>query len=224
MAEADASGAITVVVVDDHPLYRSGVVRTLADDGRFTVLAEGSTADEAVELARRHAPMVILLDISMPGNGVEAARRLAEAAPAVAVAMLTVSETDDDIMAALQAGAKGYVLKGVGAEDLVSIVAGIAAGESYVSPGLAARLLVSLNARGSAPTVTPSPLAGLTAREEQILRLVAQGLSNKEVGRKLSLQEKTVKHYMTNILQKLQARNRVEAAMMAREGWSPKGN
>jgi DNA-binding NarL/FixJ family response regulator len=223
MADPASGGTITVVVVDDHPLYRSGVVRTLADDGRFTVLAEGSSADEAVELAGRHAPMVILLDISMPGNGVEAARRIAEAAPAVAVAMLTVSETDDDIMAALQAGAKGYVLKGVGAEDLVSIVAGIAAGESYVSPGLAARLLVSLNARGSTPAPTPSPLAGLTAREEQILRLVAQGLSNKEVGRKLALQEKTVKHYMTNILQKLQARNRVEAAMMAREGWLSKG-
>jgi len=220
--EGGTRGPITVVVVDDHPLYRSGVVRTLADDGRFAVLAEGSSAGEAVELARTHAPMVILLDISMPGNGVEAARQIAAVAPGVHVAMLTVSETDDDIMAALQAGAKGYLLKGVGADDLVSIVAAIAAGESYVSPGLAARLLVSLNAKGSAPAAAPSPLGGLTAREEQILRLVAQGLSNKEVGRKLALQEKTVKHYMTNILQKLHARNRVEAAMMAREGWAPK--
>lgn len=218
-----ASGPVTVVVVDDHPLYRSGVVRTLADDGRFAVLAEGSSAAEAVELARTLAPMVILLDISMPGNGVEAARQIAALAPGVAVAMLTVSETDDDIMAALQAGAKGYLLKGVGADDLVTIVAGIATGESYVSPGLAARLLVSLNAKGGTAAPAPSPLGGLTAREEQILRLVAQGLSNKEVGRKLALQEKTVKHYMTNILQKLQARNRVEAAMMAREAWTPKG-
>lgn len=220
--EGGTPGLITVIVVDDHPLYRSGVVRTLADDGRFAVLAEGSSAAEAVELARTHAPMVILLDISMPGNGVEAARQIATISPGVAVAMLTVSETDDDIMAALQAGAKGYLLKGVGADDLLSIVAGIAAGDSYVSPGLAARLLVSLNAKGSAPAAAASPLGGLTAREEQILRLVAQGLSNKEVGRKLALQEKTVKHYMTNILQKLQARNRVEAAMMAREAWQPK--
>ncbi len=222
MADRGLPAPITVVVVDDHPLYRSGVVRTLADDGRFAVLAEGSSAAEAVELARAHAPMVILLDISMPGNGVEAARRIAALAPGVAVAMLTVSETDDDIMAALQAGAKGYLLKGVGADDLVAIVAGIAGGESYVSPGLAARLLVSLNAKGSAPAAEPSPLGGLTAREEQILRLVAQGLSNKEVGRKLALQEKTVKHYMTNILQKLHVRNRVEAAVMAREAWQPK--
>jgi DNA-binding NarL/FixJ family response regulator len=212
---------ISVVVVDDHPLYRSGVVRTLADDGRFVVLAEGASAAEAVALAGQHRPTVMLLDISMPGNGVEAARQIAEVAPGVHVAMLTVSETDDDIMAALQAGAKGYVLKGVGAEDLVSIVAAIAAGESYVSPGLAARLLVSLNAKGGAPAIPASPLDGLTAREEQILRLVAQGLSNKEVGRKLALQEKTVKHYMTNVLQKLHARNRVEAAMIAREVWKP---
>jgi two-component system nitrate/nitrite response regulator NarL len=215
---------ISVVVVDDHPLYRSGVVRTLADDGRFAVLAEGASAAEAVDLARRLGPAVILLDISMPGNGVEAARQIAEAAPGVNVAMLTVSETDDDIMAALRAGAKGYVLKGVGAEDLVSIVAGIAAGESYVSPGLAARLLVSLNSKGASAAPASSPLDGLSAREEQILRLVAQGLSNKEVGRKLSLQEKTVKHYMTNILQKLQARNRVEAAVLAREAWKPRGS
>ena len=221
--EGGPRGPITVVVVDDHPLYRSGVVRTLADDGRFAVLAEGSSAAEAVELARTHAPMVILLDISMPGNGVEAARQIATVAPGVHVAMLTVSETDDDIMAALQAGAKGYLLKGVGADDLVSIVAGIAAGESYVSPGLAARLLVSLNAKGSAPAAAPSPLGGLTAREEQILRLVAQGLSNKEVGRKLALQEKTVKHYMTNILQKLQVRNRVEATIKAGEMWGKVG-
>lgn len=210
---------ISVAVVDDHPLYRSGVVGVLRDDGRFTVVGEGASADEALALARSRRPRVILLDISMPGGGVAAAAAIAAELPEVLIAMLTASETSDDIMAALQAGARGYILKGVGAEELAAIVAGVAAGESYVSPGLAARLLVSMNARPAAVEPADSPLASLTAREEQILRLVAEGLSNKEVGRTLALQEKTVKHYMTNVLQKLQARNRVEAAMMARERW-----
>lgn len=210
----------TVIVVDDHPLYRSGVVKSLTDDGRFAVIAEASNAEDAVGLARELRPDVMMLDISMPGNGVEAARQIAASVPSVHLAMLTVSEADDDIMSALQAGAKGYILKGVSAEELVGIVASISNGESYVSPGLAARLLVSMRARpASAPRPTDTPLATLTAREEQILKLVAQGLSNKEVGRKLDLQEKTVKHYMTSILQKLNARNRVEAAVLAKESW-----
>ncbi|MEQ1956512.1 response regulator transcription factor [Mesorhizobium sp. CN2-181] len=209
----------TVIVVDDHPLYRRGVVKTLAGEGRFDVVAEGASAAEAVRLAGELKPDVMLLDISMPGNGVEAARQIAAAQPGINIAMLTVSEADDDIMSALQAGAKGYILKGVGADELIGILAGIARGESYVSPGLAARLLVSLKTRPAAAPPADSPLAALTAREEQILKLVAQGLSNKEVGRKLDLQEKTVKHYMTNILQKLNARNRVEAAVLAKESW-----
>jgi two-component system nitrate/nitrite response regulator NarL len=209
----------TVVVVDDHPLYRSGVVQSLTDDGRFTVVAQGSNADDAVGLAKEFRPDVMMLDISMPGNGVEAARQIAASVPGVNIAMLTVSEADDDIMSALQAGAKGYILKGVSADELAGIVAGIASGESYVSPGLAARLLVSMRARPAPARAADTPLATLTAREEQILKLVAQGLSNKEVGRKLDLQEKTVKHYMTSILQKLNARNRVEAAVLARESW-----
>lgn len=209
---------VTVVVVDDHPLYRSGVVATLADDG-FEVVAQGASAGEAVSLAQKFHPDIILLDISMPGNGVEAARQITLLAPDIAIAMLTASEADDDIMSALEAGAKGYILKGVGADELVAVVSGIARGESYVSPGLAARLLVTLKTRRESVAPTNSPLDSLTTREEQILRLVSQGLSNKEVGRELDLQEKTVKHYMTNVLQKLHARNRVEAAMLAKDVW-----
>lgn len=224
---ADNSGAddlepskITVVVVDDHPLYRAGVVRTLQDDGRFDVVGEGADADAALDLARRLRPALILLDISMPGNGVEAARAITAEAPSVNIAMLTASETDADIMGALEAGAKGYVLKGVGADELLAVAAAIAGGESYVSPGLAARLLMGLKSKRQ--PASSSPLAGLTAREEEILRLVADGLSNKEVGRKLALQEKTVKHYMTIVLQKLQVRNRTEAAVLAKETWQRK--
>lgn len=210
--------AITVVVVDDHPLFRSGVVRTLDEEDGIEVVAEGASADEAVDLVARHMPTVALLDISMPGNGISAAGRIAEAHPAVRIAMLTVSESDQDVMKALEAGATGYVLKGVGARDLVSMIRGVAQGESYVSPSLAARLLVAMKSADAAPS-PQTALASLTGREEQILRLVANGLSNKEVGRELDLQEKTVKHHMTSILQKLHARNRVEAAVIARENW-----
>jgi two-component system nitrate/nitrite response regulator NarL len=210
---------ISVIVVDDHPLYRSGVVRTLEDDGGFEIVAEGSDAVTAVQLAMQHKPDLIILDISMPGNGLEAARRIADVVPRTRIAMLTVSEADDDIVRALDLGASGYIQKGVGGPDLVRIAKSIAMGQSYVAPGLAARLLVGMRTR----TGGTQALADLTAREEQILRLVAKGLSNKEVGRSLSLQEKTVKHYMTNILQKLQVRNRVEAAIKAGEMWGKVG-
>ncbi len=218
--------ANTIVVVDDHPLYRSGVIRTLAEDGRFSVVGEGASADDAVALAEKHRPGLALLDISMPGNGLEAVRRIRQACPATRLIMLTVSEADDDIMEALNAGASAYVLKGVGAPELMAIVSQVAAGESYVSPGLAARLLVAMQSRGqdqkALPDETPPP--PLTAREEQILKLVAEGLSNKEIGRKLDLQEKTVKYYLSAVFQKLNVRNRVEAAMKARDMFGMRGD
>lgn len=210
------SEPVTLVVVDDHPLYRAGVVRTLADAPDLRVLGEGASADDALELVRRAQPKVVLLDLSMPGGGVEAARRIAADFPDTMIVMLTASENDDDIMESLAAGARGYVLKGVGAHDLLSVVRAVAAGGSYVSPSLAGRLLVTMKAKG-ADRAAKSPLAALTDREEEILRQVAAGKSNKEVGRALGLQEKTVKHYMTSILQKLQLRNRTEAALFARD-------
>jgi DNA-binding NarL/FixJ family response regulator len=211
---------LRIVVVDDHPLYRSGVVRSLEEAGDFAIVGEGASADDAVRLCATAAPDIVLLDISMPGSGIVAAADIAALAPATAIVMLTASEQEEDIMKALSAGARGYVVKGVGATEFVAALRSIAQGESYVSPGLAARLLSAM--RVPAPAAPASTaFETLTAREEQILRLVSNGLSNKEVGRKLELQEKTVKHYMTTILQKLQARNRVEAALKARERWAP---
>lgn len=206
----------TLVVVDDHPLYRAGVARTLSEASDLRVLGEGASADDAVELVRRAKPAIALLDISMPGGGIVAARRIAAEFPDVLIVMLTASENDDDIMESLAAGARGYVLKGVGAHDLLSVIRNVAAGGSYVSPSLAGRLLVAMRGKGQEPAPR-SPLAALTEREEEILRLVSAGKSNKEVGRTLGLQEKTVKHYMTSILQKLQVRNRTEAAILARD-------
>jgi two-component system nitrate/nitrite response regulator NarL len=152
----------------------------------------------------------------MPGGSIEAARQISVSCPVVKIVMLTVSEHDDDVLSALQVGARGYILKGIGGDELISIVRSVKRGESYVSPDLAARLLVEARS-GNSHGAAPDPIDGLTAREEQILKLVSRGLSNKEIGRDLDLQEKTVKHYMTNILQKLQVRNRVEAALLARD-------
>jgi two-component system, NarL family, nitrate/nitrite response regulator NarL len=209
------SDKVRVVAVDDHPLLREGVAGSLEEAGGFEVVGQGGSADEAAALVRELAPDIVLLDISMPGGGLNAARRIAEIAPTVRIVMLTVSESDDDIMEALKAGAVGYVLKGVGSAALAEILRSVARGESYVSPSLAARLLTEMRMRSKG---TPDdPLSRLTPREEEILRLVATGQSNKEVGLKLELQEKTVKHHMTRILSKLQVRNRTEAAGVLRD-------
>lgn len=207
---------VRIVLVDDHPLFREGVAMTLSGEPELDIVGQGVSAEDAVRLVKDLLPDIVLLDISMPGGGIEAARQIAVSCPVVKIVMLTVSEHDDDVLSALQAGARGYILKGVGGKELIGIVRAINRGESYVSPDLAARLLVESRVGGT-HDAEPDPIAGLTALEEQILKLVSRGLSNKEVGRDLDLQEKTVKHYMTNILQKLQVRNRVEATLLARD-------
>ena len=210
------SNQTKIVLVDDHPLFRDGVARTLESDPAFDVVGQGATADDAFRLVGEHLPEVVLLDISMPGGGIDAAGRISLGFPAVKIIMLTVSENDEDVIAALRAGARAYILKGVSGPDLMGIIKGVCEGGSYVSPNLAARLLVEMQHKGDR-SKSNDPLDALTAREEQILRLIARGLSNKEIGGDLSIKEKTVKHYVTNILQKLQVRNRVEAALMAQE-------
>lgn len=210
------TGKINIVVADDHPLLRGGVVLSLEEHGHFTVVAQAGTADEAVAAVDTHLPDIALLDISMPGSGLTAAAEIARRFPSVKIVMLTVSENDDDLLSALKSGARGYVLKGVSAQDLGDVLQSIADGASYVSPTLAARVLAAMQARSVSPSAHDS-FEDLTAREIAILKLVATGKSNKEIARDLDLQEKTVKHYMTNILQKLQVRNRVEAALRARE-------
>ncbi len=205
---------IRLVLADDHPIYREGVARTLADAGGIDVVGQAQDGEAAARLCVELKPDLVLLDVSMPkGGGLGALGLIMKMEKPPLVAMLTASEDEGDLMTALKAGAAGYILKGVGASELVELVRDLAAGRSYVSPGLAGRLLVAMRGK---PVGEPNPLADLSRREEDILRLVATGLSNKEVGRKLDIQEKTVKHYMTSILQKLHVRNRVEAAMLAR--------
>ena len=212
--------SIPTILADDHPIFRDGLLRTLAESG-FAILGAGATADEAVALAVAHRPALAVLDVSMPGGGVAAARRIRAASPGTRIAMLTASESDRDLTAALGAGAIGYVLKGVSADELVAVLAGVARGEAHVSAGLAGRVLRDLERPGRA--APRRPIDELSKREEDILRRVARGMSNREVAAALGLQEKTVKHYMTAILEKLEARNRVEAALIAREAWGDPG-
>jgi two-component system, NarL family, nitrate/nitrite response regulator NarL len=207
-----------VVIIDDHPLFRQGVVQTLSGAAEIEVMAEGSTAEEAVRLASDLLPDILLLDIDIPGGGLAAAQAVAARVPVTKIVMLTVSEEEEHLLAALRVGARAYVLKGVSGRELITILRGVWAGEVYVTPALAASLLVEMTGRsttfgGERPP--SSLLEDLTEREHQILELVAGGLSNKEIGQQLHLTEKTVKHHMTNILQKLQVRNRVEAALLA---------
>ena len=207
------SDPIRIVVADDHPMFRAGVVATLAAQPDIVVVGEAEDAAGAVSLARQHLPDAVLLDITMPGGGLRAARDITTACPATRVVMLTASANEDDLLAAMKAGASGYVLKGAGASELIGVVRSVCAGEVYVAPTLAWSLLREMS------TPRTSPLDELTPREREVLELVAEGLSNQEIGDRMSLAEKTIKHYMTNILGKLQVRSRVEAALLAyREG------
>jgi DNA-binding NarL/FixJ family response regulator len=205
------SEAIRVLVVDDHPLFRQGVAHSLAATNDFTVVGEAGSGEEALQLARELLPDIVLLDISMPGwSGFVTAEKIATACPASAIVMLTVSEDQDKLLAAFKAGARAYVLKGVSPRKLADVLCAAVAGEVYVSPPLAAEMLASLT-RSRAP----DPLQELTEREREILGLIGTGLTNREIGQRISLSEKTIKHYVTNILQKLQVRSRVEAALLA---------
>jgi DNA-binding NarL/FixJ family response regulator len=204
-----------IIIVDDHPLFREGLAQTLQAEADIEVVAQATSASEAVRLTSEWLPDLVLLDITIPGGGLLAAQRIAATSPVTKIVMLTASEAEEDVLAALKAGARGYILKGVSGRDLVRIVRDVVAGESYVTPSLAASLLSDLETTRPGARPPSSPLDDLTDREHQILERVAAGLSNKEIGQQLALSDKTVKHYMTNILQKLHVRNRVEAALLA---------
>jgi two-component system nitrate/nitrite response regulator NarL len=204
------TGPIRIIVIDDHPLLLDGLVATLSADDELVIVATGGDAASAVRAAREHQPDLALLDVAMPGGGIEAARQIGSASPTTRVVMLTSSEDEDDLLLAMDAGARGYVLKGVGGRELRSILNSVHRGEVYVAPGLAYAMI-----KGLTRARVRDPIDELTAREREVLGLVGAGLSNAEIGGRLGLAEKTVKHYMTAILGKLQVGSRVEAALLA---------
>ena len=195
---------IRVLVVDDHPLFREGVVRTLNEETDMTVVAEADTAAGAIETARGTLP---------DASGLTVVETLQHECPYSHIVVLTAVEDEDALLQALKQGARGYLVKGISGHELKNVVRAIGRGETYVSPSMAGRLLKELTTTEERSATMG--VASLTDRERSILQLVAEGMTNKEIARRLSLSEKTVKHYMTNILQKLQVRNRVEAALLA---------
>lgn len=216
------SDRLRVLVADDHPLFREGVVHSLSSEEDIEVVAEASNGDEATRLAIELMPDLAVLDLGMPkGGGIVATRQIATSCPATTILVLTVSEDPDDLLQALKAGARGYVLKGVPAHGLVHAVRAVTSGEVYVTPTLANSILHEMTLEK-----TTDPFDQLTPREREILELVAEGHTNREIGEQLYLAEKTVKHYMTNVLQKLHVRSRVEAALLAQrrglEGGRPR--
>ncbi|ADO44371.1 two component LuxR family transcriptional regulator (plasmid) [Ketogulonicigenium vulgare Y25] len=208
---------IRVLIVDDHPIFRSGLSLSLGESPDLQICGEADTAAAALTLARDLRPDVVLLDLSLPGGGLNVLPDLV-ALDGVNVAVLTASEACDDVMAAINTGARGYILKGIGGAPLIDAVRSIAAGEGYITPTLAARILTEIRVEERLSPQRSASLDLLTPREAEVLNMVAAGHSNKEIARLGDMQEKTVKHHMTRILHKLGARNRTEAALLLRDG------
>jgi two-component system, NarL family, nitrate/nitrite response regulator NarL len=212
---------VRVLVVDDHTLFRRGVVALLTADPRFRVVAEAGDAGEAQRRAAEHAPDVILLDNHLPGvSGVAALAGLREVAPQARVLMLTVSEEEQDLAAALRGGARGYLLKTVDSDALAAAIVRAMAGESVVSPELTGKLVGALQASyagaGAAPPAAPpDPFDALSPREREIVAHIARGASNKEIARALDIAETTVKIHVQHILRKLDLSSRVQVAVAA---------
>ena len=217
---------VRLMVVDDHTLFRRGLVALLTQDDRFAVLHEAADAGEALRCVQRDRPDLILLDNHLPGvRGVDAIAGFKEVAPQVKILMLTVSENEQDLSAALKAGADGYLLKTINAEDLSDSILKVLDGESVISPEMTTKLVAAFRtqppaaekAAGSAPA-PESPAEGLgilSARELETLALIARGASNKVIARELDIAETTVKIHVQHILRKLNLSSRVQAAVYA---------
>jgi DNA-binding NarL/FixJ family response regulator len=195
------------------------VVQTLKLAPGFSVLAEGGSADEAVALARRWTPDVLLLDVSMIDSGIDRIAEIIAVHPGVRIIVLTASGNDGDVTRALEAGVPGYVLKGATGRELIDIVRSVHGGQTYISPKAMGGLWAALKGQVG-QDAHRDLLASLSRQEVQVLRLVARGLNNKEIGAQLDVTEKTVKFHLSNVFAKLAVRNRVEASILARQAWA----
>lgn len=207
---------LRILIADDHPLFRDGMSMLLNTMPDMLVVGEATTGDEVVDLATSLQPDVILMDIKMPGlNGIEATRRIVSDQPHIRILIVTMFEDDASVFTAMRAGARGYVLKDVEKDDMLRAIRAVGRGEAIFSSGIAARLVDFFTT--ARPAVPREAFPMLTGREREMLHLMAQGASNAEIARLLSLSSKTVANYVSNILGKLQALDRDEAIRRARE-------
>lgn len=205
---------ISIAFVDDHPILLEGLVSIFSQFERFRVVGKGKCASDAMVVTKSH-PDVLLLDLNMPGDAFDAIVRIRQISPHTRVVAFTASAAIDHAVRALEAGAKGYVLKGATDDELMQAIDAVMAGETFITPCFASKVISALR------DVTQNRSTGrqvkLTVREDQIVRLLLLGRTNKEIAQRLKISEKTVKHYMTVLMQKLQARNRVEVVLAAQE-------
>ena len=210
---------IKVLISDDHIFYREGVRTFLENEPDIEVVGEAGNGEEVLAKTVELKPDVILMDLKMPGiNGIEATRRIHETDPEIGVLVLTMFDDDDSVFAAMRAGARGYLLKDAGKNQVIRAILAVRGGEAIFSPAIAARMIkfFSIPEAGSRKNQADE-FAELTEREFEILELVARGQNNKEISNRLSLSVKTVQNYVSSILAKLQVADRVQAIMRARE-------
>jgi DNA-binding NarL/FixJ family response regulator len=206
---------LRVLLVDDHDLFRSGLVNLLSEHG-LHVVGEAENGDVALRLVRELAPDVVIMDLNMPGpSGVEVTRQIAAIAPLTRVVVLTISADDSDVINAVMSGACGYLLKDSSVDQLIAGIRSAAAGESLISPQIAAKMLQMLRAQRSTVDAAETIRAELSEREIEVLKLIANGNDNAEIARALFISPKTVKNHISNILMKLQMENRIQAAVYA---------
>ncbi|MGI8574313.1 MAG: response regulator [Egibacteraceae bacterium] len=218
MASAPETEVISVIVADDHALFRRGLEMVLDDEADVSVVAEASDGIEAVELVTEHLPDLVLMDVRMPGmSGIEATKAIRDASPHTKILMLTISDEEEDLYEAIKAGAGGYLLKEIPIDEVAAAIRSVHAGQSLISPSMASKLLTEFAAmarKDEERDQLPEP-PKLTAREMEVLTLVAQGMANREIARELYISENTVKNHVRNILEKLHLHSRMEAVVYA---------
>ncbi|MBB2909732.1 DNA-binding NarL/FixJ family response regulator [Streptosporangium becharense] len=220
----DATGSagrgdpIRVLIVDDHALIRRSLEMALDAETDIEVVGEASDGQEAVELADRLTPDVVLMDVRMPRrSGIEATREIKASVPSTRIIMLTVSDEEEDLFEAIKAGATGYLLKNVQLDEVPQAVRGVHEGQSLINPAMAAKLISEFASMSRKEAERPPqlPVPRLTEREMEVLRLVAKGMNNREIAKQLFISENTVKNHVRNILDKLQLHSRMEAVVYA---------
>jgi two-component system NarL family response regulator len=209
--------AIRVVICDDHSLFRRGLAMVLENEPGIVVVGEAEDGEAAVSTAEELAPDVVLMDVRMPKrSGIEATRAIAELVPTTKILMLTVSDEEEDLYEAVKAGAAGYLLKEISIEEVADAIRSVVSGQSLITPSMASKLLAEFSSLSKAAEQRQSlPTPRLTGRELEVLKLVAQGMSNREIASELFISENTVKNHVRNILEKLHLHSRMEAVMYA---------